>query len=206
MPVLAARRVVVVDVETTGWNAANDAIVEIARVTLEDGKVAEQWTTLVQPGRPVPAETVRIHGITDDMLATAPAPSEIARTFRDGCGEDTIAIHNASFDLPFVNALLRRQGAAPIYNPIIDTLGLARGLFGSGSNSLGDLVRRYGIDQTTVHRALPDALATAEVLVALAPRWEAERGIGSLDELAAASQDAIRVLARRGSRPAPAGV
>jgi DNA polymerase III epsilon subunit family exonuclease len=197
---------VVVDVETTGWSPANDAIVEIARVTLEDGTITEQWTTLVQAGRPMPSEAARIHGITDAMLATAPAPSDIARPFRDGCGDDTIAIHNASFDLPFLNALLRRLGAAPIYNPVVDTLGLARGLFGSGSNALGDLVRRYGIEQGTTHRALPDALATAEVLVALAPRWEWERGVGSLDELAAASQDAIRLLTRRGSRPAPAGV
>jgi len=206
MSLLAGQRVVVVDIETTGWSLASDAIVELARVTIEDGTIAETWTSLVLPGRPVPFEATRVHGISDAMLAGAPGPADLARPFRSSCGDDALAIHNASFDLPFLGALLRRQGVEPLYNPVIDTLGLARGLFGSGGNSLGELAQRLGIAHQGAHRALPDARATAELLLQLAPRWETERGIGSLAELAAASQDAIRVSAR-GSRPAaPVGV
>lgn len=202
MPLLAGHRVVVVDIETTGWSAASDAIIEIACVTLDGGAIAETWSSLLQPGRPVPADATRIHGITDAMLTPAPTPAAVAKPFRDRCGGWTIAIHKADFDLPFLSALLRRHGADPLYNPVIDTLGLARGLFGPGGNSLGELTVRHGIAHAAAHRALGDARATAELLAALAPRWEAERGVQSLAELAAASQDAIRLTSNRGSRPA----
>ena len=207
MSLLAGQRVVVLDVETTGWSAENDSIVEVACVTVDDGAITDTWTSLVNPGRPVPAEATRIHGITDAMLATAPAPAAVAGPLREYCGDAMLAIHNAGFDLPFLAALLRRHGAAPLFNSVIDTLGLARGLFGQGGNSLAELSRRHAIEHTSAHRALGDARATAELLRVLAPRWEAERGTGSLAELAAASQDAIRLTSKRGSRaPAPAGV
>ena len=204
MPLLVGQRVVVVDVETTGWSAASDSIVEIACVTLDGGAITDTWSSLVQPGRPVPAEVTRVHGITDAMLAPAPLPAAVAKPFRDRLGGATIAIHNADFDLPFLEALLRRNGSDPLYNPVIDTLGLARGLYGPGGNSLEELTRRHGIAHASVHRALGDARATAELLLALTPRWESERGVRSLAELAAASQDAIRLTSNRGSRP-PAG-
>ncbi len=207
MSLLAAQRLIVIDVETTGWRPSDDAIVEIARVTIEHGAVTDRWSTLVQPGRPVPPDATRIHGISDAMLAGAPAPAEIARLFREACGGDTLVIHNAGFDIPFVNTMLRRSGAAPLYNPVLDTLGLARGLFGAGGNTLRELAEKLGIAHTQAHRALGDALATAGVLMALAPRWEQDRGVRSLAELAAATQDAIRISAKRSVRPpVPAGV
>ena len=207
MALLGGHRIVVVDVETTGWSAATDSIVEIACVTIDDGAIADAWSSLVQAGRPIPPEATRVHGITDAMLASAPAPPAVARPFRDRCGGSTLAIHNAGFDLPFLEALLRRHGADPLHNPVIDTLGLARGLFGQGGNSLGELTRRHSIRHDSAHRALGDARATAELLLVLAPRWEAERGVTTLAELAALSQDAIRLTSKRGSRPpAPAGV
>ena len=113
---------------------------------------------------------------------------------------------HASFDLPFLVGLMRAASMPPLSNPVVDTLGLARGLFGSGGNALGPLAERFGIAHDGPHRALPDARATAELLRALAERWERERGIRSLDELAGASQDALRVSVRRGlpvSAPAP---
>ena len=207
MPLLGGQRIVVVDVETTGWSAANDSIVEIACVTIDDGAIADSWSSLVQAGRPVPPEATRVHGITDAMLASAPAAPAVAKRFRELCGGSTLAIHNAAFDLPFLETLLRRHGAEPLYNPVVDTLGLARGLFGQGGNSLGELTRRHSIRHESAHRALGDARATAELLLVLAPRWKAEKGVASLAELAAASLDAIRLTAKRGSRPpAPAGI
>lgn len=207
MALLAGQRIIVVDVETTGFNAANDSIVDIACVTIDDGVITDAWSSLVQAGRPVPTEATRVHGITDAMLASAPLPSAVALPFRERCGDTMLAIHNASFDLPFLDALLRRHGADPLFNPIIDTLGLARGLFGQGGNGLGELTRRLGITLSNAHRAEGDARATAELLLLLAPKWEAEKGAQSLAELAAASQDAIRLTSKRGSRTAaPAGV
>jgi DNA polymerase III epsilon subunit family exonuclease len=201
MPLLAGHRVVVIDVETTGWSFARDSIIEIGRVTLQDGEIAESWNSFVRPSTPVPPDATRIHGISDAMLAGAPEPRDLAGPVRDACADATLALHNASFDLPFLNALLAAHGYTPLYNPVIDTLGLARGLFGSGGNTLGELSQRLEIEHAMSHRALPDARATAVLLIRLASRWESARGIGSLDELAAASLDALRVARRSHPRP-----
>ena len=209
MSLLAGQRIEVLDMETTGWDPAGDLVVEIGRVRVEGGSIAAEWSSLVHPGRPIPPEATRIHGITDAMMAGAPTAAAVAKPFREACGDSTLCIHNAAFDLPFLNALLHGAGERPLHGPVIDTLGLARGLFGTGGNSLGALAQRHGIRLETAHRALPDARATAELLLVLAPRWESERGVQSLDLLAAASQDAIRLAGRRGSRasaPAPVGV
>ena len=82
-------------------------------------------------------------------------------------------------------------------NPIIDTLGLARGLFGTGSNALGALATRLQLPPETAHRALGDTRTTGRLFVELAGRWEREKGVKSLLELAAASQDVMRATARR---------
>src|SRR5205085_1593485 len=109
MSLLAAQRLVVIDVETTGWRPADDAIIEIARVTIDHGAITERWSTLVQPGRPVPPDATRVHGISDAMLADAPTPTAIAAGFREACAGDTLVIHNAGFDVPLVNTMLRRR-------------------------------------------------------------------------------------------------
>lgn len=197
MSLLSGHRVAVLDVETTGWNPAEDAIVEIAGVTLQDGIRTSEWSTLVAPGRPVPESATRIHGIDDRMLAGAPTPETAARTVRTNCEGHVLAVHNARFDIPFVNALLRRTGLPPLLAPVIDTLGLARGLFGTGNNSLGALAAKLGLPREPAHRALGDALTTARLFLHLAGRWQQEKGVASLAELAAASQDVVRLTARR---------
>ncbi len=195
---LVAGRIEVLDTETTGMSPAQGhALVEVARVRLLDGAIADRWASLVNPGRPVPADASAVHGITDAMVADAAAPAEAGRVLREGCGAAPLVLHNAPFDLPFLAAMLRRAGLPPLWNPVVDTLGLARGLFGAGSNSLGALAARLGLPRETAHRALGDALTTARLFLALAGRWEAERGVRSLAELAALSQDAVRVTGRR---------
>jgi DNA polymerase-3 subunit epsilon len=92
---------------------------------------------------------------------------------------------------------MRRSGERPLLNPVVDTLGLARGLFEGGGNSLAALAARLGLPAQTAHRALGDALTTAHLFLRLARRWEEERDTGSLAELAAASQDELRRTARR---------
>jgi DNA polymerase III epsilon subunit family exonuclease len=139
---------------------------------------------------------VRVHGITDEMVADAPEPRAIARPLREAVGARLLIFHNASFDLPFLMDLMRRTGQAPIWNPVVDTLGLARGLFGTGGNSLGALAERLGVPTRATHRALDDARVTAELFVRLAERWEREREIRTLAELAAASQDVLRPVRR----------
>lgn len=200
MPILAGRTLVVVDTETTGFDPlAGHEVIEVAVVGIADGALTTEWSSLIRPSRPIPRDSSEIHGITDAMVATAPTAAEAAAALRERCADHTVAFHNALFDLPFVRALLRGAGQPPILAPVIDTLGLARGLFGPGGNSLAPLAQKLGLPEETAHRALPDARTTARALLRLAERWEREKGAASLDELAAASLDQIRIARR--SRP-----
>jgi DNA polymerase III epsilon subunit-like protein len=138
-----------------------------------------------------------VHGITDLMVKDAPAPAAVAAELEWRCAGRTLVFHNASFDLPFLAALMRRGGRPPLRHAVLDTLGLARGLLEPGGNSLGALAVRFGLPSETAHRALGDALTTARLLQVLAARWESERGASTVAELAAASQDVLRLTNRR---------
>ena len=198
MGLLNGARLVALDTETTGMSPADgSALVEVASVTLENGALGAEWSSLVRPGRPIPPEAVRVHGITDAMVADAPEPGAIAGRLRAACGDLPLVFHNAPFDLPFLEDLMRRSGEPPLFNPVVDTLGLARGLFEGGGNSLGALAARLRLPPQTAHRALGDARTTANLFLHLAERWERERDVRSLAELAAVSQDVLRLTARR---------
>jgi DNA polymerase-3 subunit epsilon len=196
MSLLSSGHVIVVDTETTGMNPSEGhALVEVATVVVANTAFGETWSSLVRPGRAIPADASAVHGITDAMVADAPLPAPVAAELRRRCGDLPLVFHNASFDLPFLIVLLRQAGQPPLLNPIIDTLGLARGLGGPGGNSLGALAARMGLPRETQHRALGDALTTARLFLALSGRWETERGVRTLAELAAASQDMMRLTA-----------
>ena len=198
MGLLTGARLIAIDTETTGMSPADGAaLVEVASVALENGEIAETWSSLVRPGRPIPPDAVRVHGITDAMVADAPEPHAIAGRLRAACGDLPLVFHNAPFDLPFLRDLMCRSGQPPLFNPVVDTLGLARGLLEGGGNSLGALAARFGLPPQPAHRALGDALTTAHLFQKLADRWEKEREVRSLAELAAVSQDVLRLTARR---------
>lgn len=200
MPILANLTIMVLDTETTGFDPTQGhELVEVARVSIVNGVLGEEWSSLIRPSRPIPPDASAIHGITDAMTASAPSASEVAARLRADCGDFALALHNAEFDLPFLRALLRGAGQPLLSAPVLDTLGLARGLFGPGGNSLPALAKRLGLTAERAHRALGDARTTARAALVLAARWEAERGISSFDELAALSQDHVRLTRR--SRP-----
>jgi DNA polymerase III epsilon subunit family exonuclease len=189
----------VVDIETTGLEVrAGHEAVEVATVTVAGGAIADSWSSLVRPRRPIPADATRVHGITDAMVAAAPEPRDVAAALRRRCGDRVLAFHQAPFDLPFLAGLLRAGDQPPLLNPVLDTLGLARGFPDPAGQALGAITARLGLEHGTHHRALPDALATARLLLALVPRWEGERGVATLMELCALSQDVLRA-----ARPAP---
>jgi DNA polymerase-3 subunit epsilon len=198
MSLLSGQTAIAVDTETTGMSPLfGHRLVEVARVAIVDGALGEEWSTLIDPGRPIPADAARVHGITDAMVAGATKPAEAGRLLRAACADFPLVFHNAAFDLPFLLHLFRDAGAPTLLNPIVDTLGLARGLFGTGSRALGALATRLELPVETAHRALGDTRTTARVFIELAGRWEREKGVHSLLELAAVSQDVMRVTARR---------
>lgn len=199
MSLLGGQRAVVIDTETTGFDPAyGHRVVEIAIVTLVDGALGDAWHTLVDPGRPIPADAVAVHGIRDQDVAGSPRAAAIAGEVRRRCAADPLVFHNAGFDLPFLTAMLREGNQPPLWNPVVDTLGLARGLGLGDSHALDALAEHLGLPRPTAHRALNDATTTARLFAALAARWQ-ERGVRSLAELAALSQDLMRPGARRGA-------
>jgi DNA polymerase-3 subunit epsilon len=199
---LAGTRLTALDTETTGLDPClGHGLVEVACVSLDDGEIGEVWSTLVNPGRPIPADASAVHGITDRMVQDAPGPAEVAAEVERRCAGRPLVFHHAAFDLPFLAALLRRGGRRPLDQAVVDTLGLARGLFEQGGNGLGALAARFALPAEPAHRARGDALTTARLLRVLVPLWERERGVRTVAELAAASQDALRLAGRR-PRPA----
>lgn len=162
-------RYAVIDLETTGFSHREDRVVEMACVIVRDRKIEQQWSTLVNPGRSIPWRVSQIHGITDEVIARADAPSfEFAqRSLWRLCAGATVVAHNARFDLGFLPALA--------HLPSLCTVALARRCFPNAPNFKNQTLREYlGIElQGDAHRALADALVTANILVRCLERFEA---------------------------------
>jgi DNA polymerase-3 subunit epsilon len=168
----------------------------LARVTIQDGVLGEEWSTLVNPGRAIPPDASRVHGISDAMVADAPKAAEAGRLLRTACADLPLVFHNAPFDLPFLLHLFREAGAPALLNPVIDTLGLARGLFGTGGNLLGALATKLKLPAETAHRAPRRHAHHGAAVRELAGRWEREKGALAA-RTGGVEPDVMRVTARR---------
>jgi polyribonucleotide nucleotidyltransferase len=159
----ARRELVVVDVETTGFDPKMADLVEVAAVKLTGGKVSDRWSTLVNPGRPIIGN--QMHGLTDADVAGAPSAQEAARQLLAFAGDATIVGHNIGFDIGFLEEAL---GDGYRFEPgrYLDTLVIAREGYPGAPDSykLPDLARFFGIELSSNHRALPDAEATAALV------------------------------------------
>jgi DNA polymerase-3 subunit epsilon len=153
---------VVFDVETTGSSAGKGgAITEFGAMKLVRGEVVDQFSTLVNPGRPIDPFVVRLTGITDRMVADAPSVSEVMPRFEEFVEGCVLVGHNVHFDCSFVTAA---RGGVKLPNEVLDTLKLARCLVpGLKRYKLSALVSHFGVRQVPNHRALADAAATTEV-------------------------------------------
>jgi DNA polymerase III epsilon subunit family exonuclease len=159
------REFVVVDVETTGFDTSLADLVEVAAVKVKGGKITGTWSTLVKPARPIIGN--QMHGLTDKDVAKAPSAREAAEQLLKFAGDGLLVGHNVGFDLGFLSAALDGKTFEP--GTYIDTLTLARDGFpvGSESHKLSELSRFFGIELQGNHRALPDAEATANLLIAI---------------------------------------
>lgn len=156
---------VVFDLETTGASAAKGAgITEIGAVKVVGGQTVDEFSTLVNPGRPIDPFVVRLTGITDSMVAGAPPIEEVMPGFEEFVEGAVLVGHNVNFDFSFVTAVR----GEPLPNPVLDTLKLARILVpGLKRYRLSSLATHFGVRQIPNHRALSDAAATSEVLLRL---------------------------------------
>ncbi|WP_315702257.1 MULTISPECIES: DNA polymerase III subunit epsilon [unclassified Bradyrhizobium] len=165
-------REIVLDTETTGLDPLRgDRLVEIGCIEIFNrmptGQVFHRY---INPERDMPAEAFAVHGLSTEFLATKPLFHEIVEEFLTFIGDAPLVIHNASFDVGFINAELDRVRRAPIPRErLVDTLLLARRKHPGVSNRLDDLCSRYAIDNSrrTKHGALLDAELLAEVYVDL---------------------------------------
>ncbi|MFT3942886.1 MAG: 3'-5' exonuclease [Ancrocorticia sp.] len=155
----------VVDVETTGLSPANDRIIEIGVVTLDArGEFEGEWSSLINPHRPVTAQFV--HGISDDDVATAPSFSNVLPDVAALLEDRAVVAHNASFDVGFLNASFARAGFPVVIPPAaaVCTMELSKIYLPAGRHSLVAAAERAGVELGHHHRALADAWTAAELL------------------------------------------
>lgn len=155
---------VVVDVETTGGRPGLHRVTEIGAVKVKGGQVIDEWSSLINPQRSIPANITRITGITQDMVAEAPVFADIADSFSEFMEDTIFAAHNVNFDYGFINAEFQMVDRH-FRHPKICTCSSMRKLYpGYSSYSLKNLCREFHIDLKSHHRALCDAKAAAELL------------------------------------------
>jgi DNA polymerase-3 subunit epsilon len=165
-------REIVLDTETTGLDPdTGDRLVEIGAVELLNhmptGRTYHQY---INPMRAMSAEAFAVHGLGDDFLRDKPVFESVVDAFLDFVGDASLVIHNASFDMKFINAELGWVGRPPIpFDRAVDTLLIARQKFPGSPASLDALCRRFGIDNSarTLHGALLDSEILAEVYLEL---------------------------------------
>ena len=176
---------VVVDVETTGLNPRTQSIIEIAALRCRGATVVESFTTLVDPGRPIPPFIRRFTGIHDDMVLGAPCTAEAIAAFMRFAGSDLLVGHNVRFDLNFLGEAARRHLDVNIANENLDTIALGSLLVpGLRRPSLDRLAAALGLAAPARHRAPADAELTAHAFWRLIERAET-RGIATLERLRA---------------------
>ncbi|CCG41009.1 DNA polymerase III, epsilon subunit (fragment) [Magnetospirillum molischianum DSM 120] len=186
---------VVFDTETTGLQPSQgDRIVSIAGVRIVNGRIlsGESFNRVVNPGRPIPVESVRFHGITDAMVRDKPPAEVVLPQFRAYVADSVLVAHNAAFDLKFLR--MNEQAMAISFDcPVLDTMILSSFLDGpEAGHSLDIICERYGIVVTDRHTALGDAMVTAAVLLCQIEALEG-RGIVTLDQ-AVKTLDIARIL------------
>lgn len=187
-------REIALDTETTGMDPfKGDRIIEIGAVELVNhlptGKTCQLY---IHPEREVPQDAIAVHGITNEFLKGKPIFSECYLDFMDFIGDDSVlVIHNAEFDMRFLNWELENVGHQPLkWDRIVDTLKIARQKFPGSPANLDALCRRFGVDNTgrTYHGALLDSELLAEVYLELL--GGRQRGLGLMADAATAGDAA----------------
>jgi len=205
-----AVRQIVLDTETTGLNAKlGDRVIEIGCIEIMSRRVTDRhYHVYLNPERDIEEGAVKVHGLTRDFLADKPRFAEIAGDFLDYVRGAELIIHNADFDVEFLDGELGLAGLGRLSEHVagvVDTLAMARELHPGRKNSLDALCERYGVDNAhrTLHGALLDARLLAETYLAMTRGQEslmmALEATPAAAAAAAAGVDASRLLVLRAS-------
>ena len=175
-------RYVVFDLETTGFSAKSDKIIEIGAVKVENGKIIDRFSTFVNPEIPIPFRIEKLTSINDEMVIDAPKIEEILPKFMEFCKDSVMVAHNSDFDMSFIEANCKRQDLECDFT-VIDTVAMSRYLIiGLGRYKLDNVAKALGIVLDHHHRAVDDAECTALIFLKLCKMLEG-KGIDNLDEL-----------------------
>jgi DNA polymerase III subunit epsilon len=186
---------VVVDLETTGLRPGRSGICEIGAVRLRGFEVESEFQTLVDPGLPIAAGASAVTGLRTSQLRGSPSPAEAVGSFLGFAGDGVLVAHNARFDLAFLDRETECLTGSRIGSPVVDTVRLARALLAGRVSRFGlaQLAWFLGTTARPCHRALPDARATAELLLTLIGLAQ-ERGARTVAELIALAATRTRRL------------
>jgi DNA polymerase-3 subunit epsilon len=200
-------REIVLDTETTGFDPkTGDRIVEIGAVELM-GHVAtgNTYHQYINPERGMPADAFEVHGLGDEFLRNKPKFAAVGQAFLDFVGDSKMIIHNAAFDMKFLNFELGKMGLRQLpWEQALDTLAIARKKFPGSPSSLDALCRRFGIDNSsrTLHGALLDSEILAEVYLELIGGKQPDFGLSTRAE-PKAGDDTSEWSARPRTTPLP---
>ncbi|HWT76679.1 MAG TPA: PolC-type DNA polymerase III, partial [Mobilitalea sp.] len=187
---------VVFDIETTGFSANHDKIIEIGAVKVINGQITDKYSTFVNPEVPIPYEIEQLTSINDDMVINSPTIDVILPQFLAFCEGCSLVAHNASFDVGFISKNSERMGIETEFT-VIDTVGLARILLPDLSKyKLNVVAKALNVSLENHHRAVDDAGATSEIFMKLCAMLK-EREVTTVDEidkLGRLSAEAIRKL------------
>jgi DNA polymerase III epsilon subunit family exonuclease len=187
-PLLEEAEFVVFDLETTGLSAARCRICEVGAVRVRALEPVDSFQSLVNPGVALPEPVARLTGLREQELRHAPSISTVLRRFLTFAGDELLVAHNARFDQRFLERQLLLRHGRRLSEPPLCTAALARRLLESRLRRVGlaSLANFFGVPTRPCHRALPDAEATAQVLIHL---------IGLAQELGARRLSELRTLA-----------
>jgi DNA polymerase-3 subunit epsilon len=167
---------VILDTETTGLSVDKDRIVEIACIELSNHIPTKNiFHTFINPETKVSADAFSVHGYSDEFLSNKPKFEDIVKNFLDFIKDKKLVIHNADFDLGFLNNELSRLNVKPILkSDVVDTLQIARSKFPGVGNSLDALCKRYkiNVDAREKHSALVDCRLLSKVYIELIDKKE----------------------------------
>src|SRR5699024_10776968 len=173
---------VVFDIETTGFSALKDKIIEIGAVRVENGKITGRFSEFVNPKIPIPFRIEQLTSINDNMVADAPAIEEILPRFEEFCRGAVMVAHNAEFDMSFIKKNYEDLGIDR-EDTIVDTVGMARFLLPQLNRfKLDTVAKAVGVSLEHHHRAVDDAFCTAEIFVKFIEMCR-DRDIETLDQL-----------------------
>lgn len=173
---------VVFDIETTGFSAEKNKIIEIGAVKVEDGKITDRFSTFVNPEVPIPYRIQQLTHINDDMVLSAPTIETVLPQFIDFCKGAILVAHNAGFDTGFIKVNCDRMNIPYDYT-VVDTLRLSRYLFSDhAKHTLDAVCKILGISFEGHHRAVNDAEVTAEIFLRFIKMLKDQR-IGDLNKL-----------------------